>query len=255
MIEVRLTSDAHLDCRRAYAAMMASGQCGEDDHVMMTCGGRQFVGHRYDVVERKEQPRLLSAETIEQLAQACGARGLSRDLLLTWVPDAIRTRIASGRSPYESYKNDIIAVSTSEPALTAWLEQAIRLAKPFPEAAVFRKALAGLGKAPEPGVPIKVSAVADGEALVRFLSARLRQGWREAALARLPVGFRYSLPVVSRPHDQLRFDLMEIRRTPRLIGCAEAPMSLYLSGWYDFLTATDRDLFAQVVRSSCVMAG
>lgn len=44
----------------------------------------------------------------------------------------------------------------------------------------------------------------------------------------LPRGFVYSLPTVSRPIDQLRFDLMELERTPRLIGLDRPPLAVWL---------------------------
>lgn len=51
---------------------------------------------------------------------------------------------------------------------------------------------------------------------------------RRQLLAGLPMSFVYSLPTVSRPIDQLRFDLMELSRTPRLIGLSRPPMALWL---------------------------
>jgi len=51
---------------------------------------------------------------------------------------------------------------------------------------------------------------------------------RRQLLHGLPMGFVYSLPTVSRPIDQLRFDLMELARTPRLIGLGKAPMAVWL---------------------------
>lgn len=51
---------------------------------------------------------------------------------------------------------------------------------------------------------------------------------RTLLLDGLPMGFVYSLPTVSRPIDQLRFDLMELARTPRLIGLADPPLAIWL---------------------------
>lgn len=51
---------------------------------------------------------------------------------------------------------------------------------------------------------------------------------RQQLLDGLPMGFVYSLPTVSRPMDQLRFDLMELSRTPRLIGLSSPPMAVWL---------------------------
>lgn len=51
---------------------------------------------------------------------------------------------------------------------------------------------------------------------------------RQLLLAGLPPGFVYSLPTVSRPIDQLRFDLMELQRTPRLIGLDRPPLMIWL---------------------------
>jgi len=51
---------------------------------------------------------------------------------------------------------------------------------------------------------------------------------RRLLLEGLPLGFVYSLPTVSRPIDQLRFDLMELSRTPRLIGLARPPLAVWL---------------------------
>ncbi len=51
---------------------------------------------------------------------------------------------------------------------------------------------------------------------------------RRLLLEGLPMGFVYSLPTVSRPIDQLRFDLMELGRTPRLIGLAGPPLAVWL---------------------------
>lgn len=51
---------------------------------------------------------------------------------------------------------------------------------------------------------------------------------RRQLLHGLPMGFVYSLPTVSRPIDQLRFDLMELGRTPRLIGLADPPLAVWL---------------------------
>ncbi|MEZ4434382.1 MAG: TIR domain-containing protein [bacterium] len=51
---------------------------------------------------------------------------------------------------------------------------------------------------------------------------------RRALLDGLPTGFIYSLPTVSRPIDQLRFDLMELQRTPRLIGLDRPPLVVWL---------------------------
>lgn len=52
---------------------------------------------------------------------------------------------------------------------------------------------------------------------------------RRQLLGGLPMGFVYSLPTVSRPIDQLRFDLMELERTPRLIGLDRPPLAVWLS--------------------------
>lgn len=52
---------------------------------------------------------------------------------------------------------------------------------------------------------------------------------RRALLDGLPAGFVYSLPTVSRPIDQLRFDLMELQRTPRLIGLDRPPLVMWLT--------------------------
>lgn len=54
------------------------------------------------------------------------------------------------------------------------------------------------------------------------------EGSRRRLLHGLPMGFVYSLPTVSRPIDQLRFDLMELGRTPRLIGLADPPLVVWL---------------------------
>lgn len=51
---------------------------------------------------------------------------------------------------------------------------------------------------------------------------------RRQLLEGLPMGFVYSLPTVSRPIDQLRFDLMELNRTPRLIGLDAPPLAVWL---------------------------
>lgn len=51
---------------------------------------------------------------------------------------------------------------------------------------------------------------------------------RRQLLDGLPMGFVYSLPTVSRPIDQLRFDLMELNRTPRLIGLDAPPLAVWL---------------------------
>lgn len=51
---------------------------------------------------------------------------------------------------------------------------------------------------------------------------------RRILLHGLPSGFVYSLPTVSRPMDQLRFDLMELQRTPRLIGLDRPPLVVWL---------------------------
>lgn len=51
---------------------------------------------------------------------------------------------------------------------------------------------------------------------------------RQRLMRGLPMGFVYSLPVVSRPIDQLRFDLMELERTPRLIGLDAPPLAVWL---------------------------
>ncbi|MCA9541664.1 MAG: toll/interleukin-1 receptor domain-containing protein [Myxococcales bacterium] len=51
---------------------------------------------------------------------------------------------------------------------------------------------------------------------------------RRLLLENLPLGFVYSLPTVSRPLDQLRFDLMELARTPRLIGLEDPPLAIWL---------------------------
>jgi hypothetical protein len=53
-------------------------------------------------------------------------------------------------------------------------------------------------------------------------------GARRKLLKGLPMGFVYSLPTVSRPIDQLRFDLMEIGRASRLIGLDKPPMAVWL---------------------------
>lgn len=54
------------------------------------------------------------------------------------------------------------------------------------------------------------------------------EGSRRRLLHGLPMGFVYSLPTVSRPIDQLRLDLMELGRTPRLRGLAEPPLVVWL---------------------------
>lgn len=51
---------------------------------------------------------------------------------------------------------------------------------------------------------------------------------RRLLLQGLPMGFVYSLPTVSRPIDQLRFDLAELQRTPRLIGVEDPPLAVWL---------------------------
>lgn len=50
---------------------------------------------------------------------------------------------------------------------------------------------------------------------------------RSLLMAGLPPGFVASLPIASRPLDQLRFDLMELQRTPRLIGVARPPLMIW----------------------------
>lgn len=84
---------------------------------------------------------------------------------------------------------------------------------------------------------------------------------RRLLLDGLPMGFIYSLPTVSRPIDQLRFDLMELSRTPRLIGLPEPPLAVWLQNaieltkvrWPDtaevFAEAADRLLGGDRVRS------
>lgn len=73
-------------------------------------------------------------------------------------------------------------------------------------------------------------ALRDTENIVRAaLDAGLIGGEdRRLLLEGLPMGFVYSLPTVSRPIDQLRFDLMELTRTPRLIGLDRAPLAVWL---------------------------
>lgn len=61
---------------------------------------------------------------------------------------------------------------------------------------------------------------------------------RRTLMRGLPMGFVYSLPTVSRPIDQLRFDLMELERTPRLIGLDRPPLAVWLSNAAD-KTATE----------------
>lgn len=74
------------------------------------------------------------------------------------------------------------------------------------------------------------SSLHDTEEIVRrALSADLiGPSKRRLLLDGLPMGFVYSLPTVSRPIDQLRFDLMELSRTPRLIGLSEPPLAIWL---------------------------
>ena len=69
----------------------------------------------------------------------------------------------------------------------------------------------------------------DTEALVRFAidNGLVGPEMRRELLKGLPMGFIYSLPTVSRPIDQLRFDLMELTRTPRLIGLSEPPLEIW----------------------------
>ncbi|MGB0972677.1 MAG: hypothetical protein ACPGVG_17230 [Mycobacterium sp.] len=63
---------------------------------------------------------------------------------------------------------------------------------------------------------------------------------RRKLLKGLPIGFVCSLPVVSRPIDQLRFDLMGVSRVPRLVGLESAPLDVWLrnaadisgDGWF-----------------------
>lgn len=51
---------------------------------------------------------------------------------------------------------------------------------------------------------------------------------RKKLMDGIPRGFVFSLPTVSRPIDQLRFDLMELERTPRLIGLDRPPFAVWL---------------------------
>lgn len=61
---------------------------------------------------------------------------------------------------------------------------------------------------------------------------------RRLLLDGLPVGFIYSLPTVSRPIDQLRFDLMALERTPRLVGLDRPPLRVWLDNAIALMGAT-----------------
>lgn len=74
---------------------------------------------------------------------------------------------------------------------------------------------------------------------------------RQKLMYGLPMGFVYSLPTVSRPIDQLRFDLMELERTPRLSGVDAPPLAVWLKN-AAVLTAGDGK--AEVARAFAVEA-
>lgn len=59
---------------------------------------------------------------------------------------------------------------------------------------------------------------------------------RPLLLAGLPAGFVYSLPTVGRPIDQMRFDLMELRRTPALVGLDRSPLDVWLDNASDLFS-------------------
>lgn len=73
------------------------------------------------------------------------------------------------------------------------------------------------------------------ETLVRtaIKAGLIGPGARSSLLQGLPLGFVYSLPTVSRPIDQLRFDLLELGRTPRLIGLDVPPLLVWLDNAID----------------------
>lgn len=54
-------------------------------------------------------------------------------------------------------------------------------------------------------------------------------GRRSLLLHTLPVWYIYRLPTASHPIDQLRSDLMELERTPRLDGLAAPPLAVWLA--------------------------
>lgn len=91
-------------------------------------------------------------------------------------------------------------------------------------------------------------ALAEMEKLVRLAldHGLIGPERRRQLMDGLPLGFVYSLPTVSRPIDQLRFDLMELERTPRLIGLDRPPLAVWLENAATMCATEGRAAPAQV---------
>lgn len=233
------------------------------------------VGYLPGAAMPAERPKPPPPIDVEAVVDALIRRRLDRGLLLSWLPDGVRGALPEHRTAASQYRSDVLALCETPEHLGAYLRQAARLASPFAEAPVFSREAerlqrtprtptdtAGHGRQPRPLTDDEISRLCDlamggslrgAEPAVALLvkwslEADEPGRWRAALRASLPLGFVFSLPGSSRPVDQVRFVMMELGRTPRLIGLAGRPMDLAIRAFADMIPAGDRGQFADDVR-------
>ncbi len=91
------------------------------------------------------------AAELDEVVQAFIHYPLSRDLLLSWVDRGLVSSLPTGRNPAEQVRSDLETLNAQpgpegggDPPLVKWLEQAVRLAGPFPQARIYTRVLGEL---------------------------------------------------------------------------------------------------------------
>lgn len=92
--------------------------------------------------------RWVEPAEFEQIVSAYIQYPLSRDLLLSWINHTIVSRLKSKDTPAEQVRADLTTLNSlpatalgDDPPLVKWLEQAVRLAGPFPQARSYQRIL------------------------------------------------------------------------------------------------------------------